>query len=928
EVTSAPSIEETEETTTYTTVTSVNVSEVPSSTQETTGTTGTTGTTYTTVTEEEVTSAPSIEETEETTTYTTVTSANVSEVPSSTQETTETTGTKSIIGLTAGMTAISSTEVAGGVTVKTEVFRSEEADDSIVTKTVRTTTHTETSPAGELVTMIEVETTTTSESTNGKTSTTVATETREEMEGSSLTTTSASGAAAFTVESIAEGQENSTRDTKKFVKKGKHSEKKATAASVALHGSIDADQRQSACVAAAWGEEVGSVSTVSAHLSKYAQALMVQRGHSFKLAFDDLTCAGKVNESSKESSDVVRGVTGYAESRTMTAVIGADRAGKATFLGALAGEVEESKGEVFYNGNEVSAPVRRRVTGYSWFGDAHAVWHGTTTVREALSLSACLRQDASIPESRKLETVEACLELLGLVELADQHIESCSAVETRLVAIGVELEFAPTVLLLDEPTSGLDEKRAQRILRVLQQVARTGRTVLFSLGDSASSAALLLGSTSWCEDDEQWQEYYCVGSRQYGPSPHAATTTATTTKTTTSVDKARASTKKKKKYASASSMSTGSDTSNREKETRFVQLFQRSEIKRTLLTQMQRVGYVKPDPNDQTPALIAAYKTGNLTAYAAPWRTQVTWLVRRVMFSYWRSLASIMTIRSGAAVTTLWERVGAIGLFLVSFLWFLWVFFVARSTEYDTFDGVNQVASLIAWSTLMLGASLAFGAIVRASRGNENACWQREQAWQAYPAMAYHVCSSLVELLFVLVITFVVAVISFTLFGFWSITESGSFLLYWLTLATFSLEKVYLGQWLVRLAPSGSIAAAAGAGINMLPLLTLVWPWRKSALSSLTWLLVPQRFALQALQALVFGTAHSCVYDGEAEGARAESELQCRELRLIPSDHHFYNNQQQVTVHSYAELEYGAERGFVVFRLVELGVFLGSSGSL
>ncbi|KAG3043132.1 hypothetical protein PI124_g24835, partial [Phytophthora idaei] len=43
------------------------------------------------------------------------------------------------------------------------VFRSEEADGSIVTKTVRTTTRTETSPAGELVTTIEVETTTETE---------------------------------------------------------------------------------------------------------------------------------------------------------------------------------------------------------------------------------------------------------------------------------------------------------------------------------------------------------------------------------------------------------------------------------------------------------------------------------------------------------------------------------------------------------------------------------------------------------------------------------------------------------------------------------------------------------------------------------------------------------------------------------------------
>ncbi|OWZ05558.1 hypothetical protein PHMEG_00022331, partial [Phytophthora megakarya] len=62
---------------------------------------------------------------------------------------------------------------APGESVKTEVFQSEEADGSIVTKTVRTTTRTETSPAGELVTTIEVETTTETETKGGAKSTTV-----------------------------------------------------------------------------------------------------------------------------------------------------------------------------------------------------------------------------------------------------------------------------------------------------------------------------------------------------------------------------------------------------------------------------------------------------------------------------------------------------------------------------------------------------------------------------------------------------------------------------------------------------------------------------------------------------------------------------------------------------------------------------------
>ncbi|GMF35730.1 unnamed protein product [Phytophthora lilii] len=71
---------------------------------------------------------------------------------------------------------------APGESVKTEVFRSEEADGSIVTKTVRTTSRTEMSTVGELITTIEVETTTEIETANGATSTTVATETREETE--------------------------------------------------------------------------------------------------------------------------------------------------------------------------------------------------------------------------------------------------------------------------------------------------------------------------------------------------------------------------------------------------------------------------------------------------------------------------------------------------------------------------------------------------------------------------------------------------------------------------------------------------------------------------------------------------------------------------------------------------------------------------
>lgn len=257
------------------------------------------------------------------------------------------------------------------------------------------------------------------------------------------------------------------------------------------------------------------------------------------------------------------------------------------------------------------------------------------------------------------------------------------------------------------------------------------------------------------------------------------------------------------------------------------------------------------------------------------------------------------------------------GVLLLGFAWFL---LATRSTEYDTFDGVNHGVSLIAWSTLMLGASFTLGAVARACHDNawrENTCWRREQAWQAYPAVAYHVSSSIVELVFVLLITFVAAVLTFTLFGFWSITRSGTFTLAWFTLTIFALGQMYLGQWLVRIAPNGGVAAVAGVGINLLPLLTL---WRGSAVSTMMSLVVsvtPQHSALQILQALVFGAAaDSCIYDNEDV-----DQLPCRELRLIPSgEGRRYSG--KLTVYTYMETEYGAQRDGVAVYLVKLAIFL------
>ncbi|KAG3114086.1 hypothetical protein C6341_g27720 [Phytophthora cactorum] len=48
------------------------------------------------------------------------------------------------------------------------------------------------------------------------------------------------------------------------------------------------------------------------------------------------------------------------------------------------------------------------------------------TIREALTFSSFLRQGASIPDAKKYDSVNECIELLGLEDIADQIIRGSS----------------------------------------------------------------------------------------------------------------------------------------------------------------------------------------------------------------------------------------------------------------------------------------------------------------------------------------------------------------------------------------------------------------------------------------------------------------------------------------------------------------------
>ncbi|EEY69760.1 ATP-binding Cassette (ABC) Superfamily [Phytophthora infestans T30-4] len=181
------------------------------------------------------------------------------------------------------------------------------------------------------------------------------------------------------------------------------------------------------------------------------------------MAFQDLHYFVPDPHNPKESLELLKGINGFAVPGSITALMGSSGAGKTTLMDVIAGRKTGGKitGRILLNGYEANDLAIRRCTGYCEQMDVHSE---AATIREALTFSSFLRQDASISDDKKYDSVNECIELLGLEDIADQIIRGSSVEQMKRLTIGVELAAQPSVIFLDEPSSGLDARSAKLIM--------------------------------------------------------------------------------------------------------------------------------------------------------------------------------------------------------------------------------------------------------------------------------------------------------------------------------------------------------------------------------------------------------------------------------------------------------------------------------
>jgi branched-chain amino acid transport system ATP-binding protein len=151
------------------------------------------------------------------------------------------------------------------------------------------------------------------------------------------------------------------------------------------------------------------------------------------------------------------------------AVLGRNGAGKTTLMKAIVGELPLSKGELKFDGRDISRrQTEERIRmGIGYVPQEHSVF-ARLSVRDNLAVGALVNRDAAA-----IDRVLAIFPKLG--QRLDQPAGTLSGGERKMLAIARALLGDPKLLLLDEPTEGVwvgvIDEITERLVALAKEIA-------------------------------------------------------------------------------------------------------------------------------------------------------------------------------------------------------------------------------------------------------------------------------------------------------------------------------------------------------------------------------------------------------------------------------------------------------------------------
>ncbi|WP_068828368.1 arginine/ornithine transport ATP-binding protein AotP [Pseudomonas sp. BMS12] len=187
--------------------------------------------------------------------------------------------------------------------------------------------------------------------------------------------------------------------------------------------------------------------------------------------------------------EVLKGVSLAAKAGDVISIIGSSGSGKSTFLRCINMLEQPHGGKILLNGEELklvankdgalkaadAKQLQRMRSRLSMVFQHFNLWSHMSALENIIEAPVHV---LGVPKKEALEKAEHYLAKVGVAHRKDAYPAHMSGGEQQRVAIARALAMEPEVMLFDEPTSALDPELVGEVLKVMQDLAQEGRTMV------------------------------------------------------------------------------------------------------------------------------------------------------------------------------------------------------------------------------------------------------------------------------------------------------------------------------------------------------------------------------------------------------------------------------------------------------------------
>jgi putative ABC transport system ATP-binding protein len=200
----------------------------------------------------------------------------------------------------------------------------------------------------------------------------------------------------------------------------------------------------------------------------------------------DLRGVVKTYQSTAGTFTALKGVDLQVESGAFVSIIGKSGSGKSTLINVITGIDRPTSGEVIVDHVRIDQLNEEKI----------AIWRGRSvgvifqffqllpTLTAIENILLAMDYGGRYSAAKRPERALYLLELVGMVDQAHRLPNTLSGGQQQRVAIARAMANDPVMLTADEPTGNLDSKSAEMVLRLFEDLAQAGKTILMVTHDN------------------------------------------------------------------------------------------------------------------------------------------------------------------------------------------------------------------------------------------------------------------------------------------------------------------------------------------------------------------------------------------------------------------------------------------------------------